>query len=127
MQSNAGRSDSLQQLLDQNERLALSVQQLTREVARLRATQESTQAKLLELLAENAKLKEQLNKNSRNSSKPPSSDGLSKPAPQSLRKPTGKKPGGQQNHPDSGLSLLKSPDQIVLSKRSRVPDDDAFE
>ena len=114
MQINAGRSDSLQQLLDQNERLALSVQQLTQEVARLRATQESTQAKLLELLAENAKLKEQLNKNSRNSSKPPSSDGYSKPAPQSLRKPSGKKPGGQQNHPGSGLSLLKSPDETVV-------------
>jgi len=34
-----------------------------------------------------AKLKGQLSKNSQNSSKPPSSDGLSKPAPKSLRKP----------------------------------------
>lgn len=107
MQTNAGRSDSLQQLLVQNERLTITVQQLTQEVSQLRQTLEL-------VLAENAKLKEQQNKNSRNSSKPPSSDGYSKPAPQSLRKPSGKKPGGQENHPGSGLSLLKSPDETVV-------------
>ena len=100
MQSNAGRSDSLQQLTK-------TVQQLTQEVSQLRQTLDM-------VLAENAKLKEQLNKNSRNSSKPPSSDGYSKPSPKSLRKPSGKKPGGQQNHPGSGLSLLKLPNETVI-------------
>ncbi len=51
-------------------------------------------------------LKEQLNKNSKNSSKPPSSDGFKKPAPKSLRKPTGKKAGGQNGHQGTHLAVV---------------------
>ena len=43
-------------------------------------------------------LKDRLALNSANSSKPPSTDGLAK-APKSLRKKTGRKPGGQPGHP----------------------------
>lgn len=53
------------------------------------------------------------NKNSRNSSKPPSSDGYSKPAPKSLKKPSGKKPGGQKGHKGSGMKLTRKPDTFV--------------
>ena len=41
---------------------------------------------LVAAAAEIAELRRQLGQNSRNSSKPPSSDGLAKPAPRSLRR-----------------------------------------
>ena len=51
------------------------------------------QALVAELQAQVADLAARVKQNSKNSSKPPSSDGLGKPAPKSLRKKTGRKPG----------------------------------
>lgn len=62
------------------------------------------------------KLKEQLGKNSRNSFKPPSSDGLAKPTPKSLRKSVGRKPGGQKGHKGNGLTLMAAPDETIIHK-----------
>jgi transposase len=62
--------------------------------------------------AEVAELRRQLGQNSRNSSKPPSSDSpFTKPAPRSLRRKCGRKPGGQSGHPGSTLALVANPDQ----------------
>lgn len=83
--------------------------------------QTSTINKLTETIAtlteENERLKEQLNKNSKNSSKPPSSDGFNKPKPKSLRKNSGKNQGAQKGHKGTSFSLTKEPDAFV----SHVP------
>ena len=61
-----------------------------------------------------ADLQARLKKNSRNSSKPPSSDGLNKPAPKSLRVAGEKPTGGQKGHPGRTLSQATQPDKIVV-------------
>ncbi|WP_018638638.1 IS66 family transposase, partial [Parafrankia elaeagni] len=70
----------------------------------------SLQADLARALARIAELEAQVAKTSRNSAKPPSSDGLAKPPPKSLRKKTGRRPGGQAGHPGSTLCLTDEPD-----------------
>ena len=59
-----------------------------------------------------AELEARLNMNSKNSSKPPSSDVFVKP--KSLRKPSGKKPGGQKGHEGNGFKMMHKPDEYIV-------------
>jgi transposase len=58
------------------------------------------------LEAEVAALREQLNRNSRNSSKPPSSDGSEVPPKPRRRSKSGRKRGGQPGHPGTTRKLV---------------------
>jgi transposase len=71
-------------------------------------------ARIVEQDAEIAELKRQLAASSRNSSKPPSADGLDKPAPKSLRGRSGRKPGGQPGHRGRTLRQVERPDEVVV-------------
>lgn len=67
------------------------------------------------LLEERVKeLEAQVGTNSRNSSKPPSSDGLQKPNPKSQRQRSGRKPGGQSGHVGYTLEQVEEPDHLRM-------------
>ena len=88
-------------LMKQNEEQSARIAELSAEIASLNQTIKE--------------LKEQLNKNSKNSSKLPSSDGLKKPAVnknKSLRESSGKKQGAQEGHDGVHLSVISDPNHI---------------
>ena len=103
----------LRELLEErNERIAGQ----DAEIAELREALAGLKAQV-EALAAQAKA------NSRNSSRPPSSDGLAKPAPKSLRKKSGRKPGRPKGQPGATMQLSDHPDRVwlVWSEGGQVP------
>src|SRR5216684_7724562 len=79
---------------------------------------------IAELVAQNAalaariqELEARLAKDSHNSSKPPSSDGLGRKT-KSLRRRSGKQPGGQLGHRGETLRLVATPDRVVEHRPS---------
>ena len=68
-----------------------------------------------------SKLEKQISKNSRNSSKPPSTDGINKPKKtKSLRKKSDKKSGGQKGHKGHHLEKAEKPDTLLSSRLHHV-------
>jgi transposase len=84
--------------------------QLREENRLLRLRNQELEALLKEAL-------DKLNKNSGNSSRPPSSDPFRKN--QSLRTASGKRPGGQKGHPGTTLQMREVPDSIQVHDVAR--------
>ncbi len=93
---------------------APSYEQLAALVAAQERTIAQLQARIVEQDSEIAELKRQLGASSRNSSKPPSSDGPDKPAPKSLRGRSERKPGGQPGREGRTLRQVERPDEVVV-------------
>ena len=92
-----------------------SLDELTAEVARLRALVLEQSAIIKQQAERIAELEARLAKDSHNSSKPPSSDPpFRKPPPRSQRKVSGRKPGGQKGHKGSTRTLIEEPDHVVV-------------
>lgn len=94
------------------------IKQLEQENKELREAVAQRDTLIEHLLARVQALEERLNKDSHNSSLPPSSDRFVR-QPKSLRKKSGKLPGGQTGHQGSSLSLSPSPDEVIVQRVQR--------
>jgi transposase len=82
------------------------------EIAALRDLVTALQSQVADLAA-------QVRTNSRNSSRPPSSDGPAKPAPKSLRGRSGRRPGRPEGQPGATMELSGHPDKKVKHRPKR--------
>ena len=104
----AGKETVVQVFLE----LSRKVDQLTTDFAALKAENAALRERV-------QTLEEQVSKDSHNSHKPPSSDGLSKPKPKSLRQKSERPTGGQPGHPGHTLHMAEKPDRIVPHRVER--------
>ncbi len=95
-----------------------SYEELADLVVALRAHIATLDARIADQDARIAELERQVAVNSRNSSKPPSTDGLAKPAPKSLRTKSGRKPGGQAGRRGRTLEQVSDPDEVIRHEPS---------
>jgi transposase len=91
------------------------IKQLTAQVQQLTAQVQQLTTQVQQLTTRIHELEAQLAKNSTNSGKPPSSDGLEKPQKnQSLRGKSGRKPGGQPGREGRTLNAAEKPDSVQV-------------
>jgi len=82
------------------------------EIQRLETIIEEQAIRTSELKERVRLLESRLNQNSRNSSKPPSTDHFTneKPKPKNRRQKSDKRPGGQEGHQGTTLNMVTNPD-----------------
>ncbi|MBM4084664.1 MAG: IS66 family transposase [Planctomycetes bacterium] len=114
----AGEETVVRVLLD----LSAKVDQLTADFAVLRTENAALRVECQTLRERVQTLEEQVAKDSHNSHKPPSSDGLAKPKPKSLRPKSERSTGGQPGHPGHTLRMVEKPDRIVPHRVERCSD-----
>lgn len=96
----------LRELLAERDAEIAVLREQNSEIAVLREALAALQSQVEDLAA-------QVRTNSRNSSKPPSSDGPAKPSPKSLRGKSGRKPGRPKGQPGATMELTEHPDEKV--------------
>jgi regulator of replication initiation timing len=116
-----GLFKQLQETIEQVEKLTAEICEIKTvhqiEIASLKSEIESLRKENIALKTENEKLKSIINKNSSNSSKPPSTDGFKKI--HNSREQTGRKPGGQFGHKGKNPTLYKNPTTIINHKQEK--------
>jgi len=107
--------------LDRNQLAELDKEALISVVLTLQQQVQQLQQTVAEQGVVIQSLRDQLAKNSQNSGRPPSSDGLKKPRTRSLRKKQGRRSGGQRGHEGHTLKMVEQPDHIRVYEVSACP------
>ena len=114
------KSEYNKSVVNKVQEIAHQLELMRQEIASEKICHEKEVARLKEqitgLEAENKRLREIIDKNSSNSSKPPSSDGFKKIF--NSRESSGSKPGGQNGHKGNYRKIYTEPTEIIEYKRT---------
>jgi transposase len=99
--------------------LSDEIGRLQRQISRLKAALGEARGEVDWLRRRNTELEKLVTKDSHNSSRPPSTDPPWAKRTKSLRRPSGKRPGGQPGHAGHTLRLTPKPQRVVTHRPAR--------